>query len=102
MKPLFRPVSYSVGVFLLTIALGCSKPANSSQPTASPSGYGVLAFDQPSSRWPLLHLTTPPPGVEPYLFMLFFTNALPPGLRSTIAISESMKYEWHRQLWTAK
>jgi|ERR1022692_55117 hypothetical protein len=96
MNMLFRPVSYSVSVFLLTIALGCSKPATSSQPMASPSGYGVVTFDQPSSRWPLLHLAAAPPGVEPYLFMLFFTNALPPGLRSTIAISETMKYEWHK------
>jgi len=70
MNMLFKPVSYSVSVLLLAVALGCSKPATSLQPMASPSGYGVVAFDQPSSRWPRLRLAASPPGAEPYLFML--------------------------------
>jgi hypothetical protein len=73
-----------------------SGAASGSPAVRAPSGYGVLAFDKPSSRWPLLHLEAPKPGAERYLLMLFFTNALSPGLRSTAAISESMKFEWHK------
>jgi len=62
--------------------VGCSKQAQPQPPTQS----------QPMG----LHISPPPPGAEPYAFMIILTNAQPPPMRSLIAISKSMKYEWHK------
>jgi|GEM_PF-5511760 hypothetical protein len=43
-----------------------------------------------------LHISPPPPGAEPYAFMLILTNSQPPPMRSLIAITKTMQYEWHK------
>ena len=70
-------IYFAVGALAMAM-LGCSKQ--------SPP--------QPQSS--AIHISAPPPGTEPYLFMLILTNSQPPPMRSLIAITKSMKYEWHK------
>lgn len=68
-------------VALLAAIVGCSKqtPPQSSQ-----------------SQQLGLHIAHPPTGAEPCAFMIILTNSQPPPMRSLIAITKTMKYEWHK------
>ena len=71
-----------LGVVALTVVMfGCSKQ------TQPQSGQ---------SQQPGLHIGPPPTGAEPYTFMIILTNSQPPPMRSLIAITKTMKYEWHK------
>ena len=72
---------YLSAISVATVLLGCSKQAQPQPPVQSQS-MGV-------------RISPPPPGAEPYAFVLILTNAQPPPMRSLVAISKSMNYEWH-------
>ena len=73
-----RTFYYFAVVALAAAMLGCSKQT----PPQSPQSG--------------LHISPPPPGAEPYAFMLILTNSQPPPMRSAIAITKTMKFEWHK------
>jgi len=77
-----RSFVYFVVIMFAVALLSCSKQ--------SPPPQSV----QPSAQ--AIHISAPPPGAEPYLFMLMLTNSQPPAMRSAIAITKTMKYEWHK------
>src|SRR5579863_7587234 len=65
------------------------------------AALGIAAFvcskhSQPQPQASAIHISASPPGAEPYLFMLILTNSQPPPMRSLIAITKRMKYEWHK------
>ena len=73
---------YYFGVIALVAAMvGCSKKA-APQPVES----------QPSA----IHISRGPPGSEPDVFVVILTNSQPPPMRSVIAISKTMRFEWHK------
>jgi hypothetical protein len=80
MNTRLKQLSCLAVIILMTALLGCSRQAQQEQPAES----------QP------IHINAPPLGAEPYVFMLILTNAQPPPMRSAIAISKTMNYEWHK------
>src|SRR5258708_3015177 len=70
-------IYFAVGALAMAM-LGCSKQS----PPQSQSGA--------------IHVSAPPPRTEPYLFMVILTNSQPPPMGALIAMSKSMKYEWHK------
>ncbi len=60
------------------------------------AGFGCSKQQPAQPQASAIHISAPPPGSEPYLFMLILTNSQPPPMRSLIAITKSMNYEWHK------
>ena len=66
--------------------------------TVAELGIAALSCSKqsPPPQSSAIHISAPPAGAEPYLFMLTLTNSPPPPMRSLIAITKSNKYEWHK------
>ncbi len=71
-----------IGATMLVAALlGCSKQSPPQATAPSPKAIQISAL---------------PPGAEPYVFIVILTSSQPPAMRSVIAVTKAMKYEWHR------
>jgi hypothetical protein len=76
-----RVFYYFTVVVLAAAMLGCSKQAPPQSEQSQQMG---------------LHISPPPPGAEPYAFILILTNSQPPPMRSLIAITQTKNFEWHK------